>query len=134
MKEKIEEKLNMTVCIEKNVIRGKLITNTLNIEHWWNKYTYNKKSGEITETPILGEKLFELFHHKVLFKHYEITVMIGHKEYYICDKTKNWADKTYDGYNEEITRGFWIAYKEGILTGKKEKLSGKQLIKKQENG
>lgn len=124
----------MRVCVEKNNIRGKLITNNLNTAQWWNKYKYNKKSGEITETPILGEKLFELFHHKVLFKHYEITAMIGHKEYYICDKTKNWEEPGYDGYNFEITNAFWQSYKSGLITGRKEKLSGKQQLKVEENG
>lgn len=124
----------MTVCIEKNNIRGKLITNTLNIENWWNKHKYNKKTGEITETPILGEDLFKLFHHKVLFKHYEITVVMGYKEYFICEKTKNWENDNYDGYNSEITASFWESYKKGILTGKKEKLSKKQLIQTEENG
>ena len=111
----------MTVCIEKNAIRGKLITNTLNIENWWNKHKYNKKTGEITEIPILGEKLFELFHHKVLFKHYEITV-----------KNKSWEKG--EKYDEEIKNSFWSAYRKGILTGKKEKLSKKQLIQTEENG
>lgn len=72
--------------------------------------------------------MFSLWGHKVLFKHYEISVEIGTKDYYICDKNKNWADKDYDGYNKEITNSFWSAYKQGILTGKKEKLSKKQLI------
>lgn len=124
----------MIVCIEKNNIKGKLMTNTLNTEQWWNKYTYNKKSGEITEEPLTGKELYDLFLHKVLFKHYEISVIIAHTEYFICEKTKLWEDPEYDGYDEEITASFWEAYKKGILTGKKEKLSRKQLIKKQENG
>ena len=122
----------MTVCVEKNAIRGKLITNTLNIENWWNKYHYNKKSGEVTEKPILGEKLFELFHHKVLFKHYEITAMVGHKEYYICGKNKSWEKG--ETYNPEITNAFWEAYSQGLITGRKEKLSKKQQLKVEENG
>ena len=122
----------MTVCKETNLLRGKLIANTLNIEQWWNKYTYNKKSGEITETPLTGEELYDLFLHKVLFKHYEITVVMGQKEYFICDKTKNWENG--ENYDEEIKNSFWSAYRKGILTGKKEKLSKKQLIQTEENG
>lgn len=124
----------MIVCKETNLLRGKLITNTLNIEQWWNKYTYNKKSGEISEELLTGEELYGLFLHKVLFKHYEISVIIAHTEYFICEKTKLWEAPGYDGYNEEITASFWEAWKKGILTGKKEKLSKKQQLKVEENG
>lgn len=124
----------MIICKETNLLRGKLITNTLNIEQWWNKYTYNKKSGEISEELLTGEELYGLFLHKVLFKHYEISVIIAHTEYFICEKTKLWEAPGYDGYNEEITASFWEAWKKGILTGKKEKLSKKQQLKVEENG
>ncbi len=41
----------MTVCIEKNAIRGKLITNTLNIENLINSLTIF--SNSTTDSPLL---------------------------------------------------------------------------------
>lgn len=122
----------MMVCKETNLKKAKILVKSLNEENWWLCFKYNKKSGEITETPILGEKLFELFHHKVLFKHYEITAMVGHKEYYICEKNKSWEKG--ETYNPEITNAFWEAYSQGLITGRKEKLSKKQQLKVEENG
>ena len=52
----------MMVCKETNLKKAKILVKSLNEENWWLCFKYNKKSGEITETPILGEKLFELFH------------------------------------------------------------------------
>lgn len=126
MKEKI------IICKANDRKAANILIKNLNTDCWWNRYSWSSKTKEVKEELLTGEELYDLFLHKVLFKHYEISVIIAHTEYFICEKTKLWEAPGYDGYNEEITASFWEAYKKGILTGKKEKLSKKQLIKQEE--
>ena len=124
----------MIICKANDRKAANILIKNLNTDCWWNRYSWSSKTKEVSEEPLTGEELYGLFLHKVLFKHYEITVVMGYKEYFICEKTKNWENDNYDGYNSEITASFWESYKKGILTGKKEKLSKKQLIQTEENG
>ena len=114
----------MIICKANDRKAANILIKNLNTDCWWNRYSWSSNTKEVSEEPLTGEELYGLFLHKVLFKHYEITVIMGQKEYFICEKNKSWEKG--ENYDEEIKNSFWSAYRKGILTGKKEKLSKKQ--------
>lgn len=106
----------MIVCIEKNPKKAAIMIKSLNEEYPEANFTFDKKTGEITETKLKGEELFNKFGHKLLWKRDEITVFLKGREHIVCKKEGNWySDPTFDHYNTRIKSAFWQFYKEGLI-------------------
>ena len=121
----------MIICKETNEVKAAKLIECLSDDMPYMGFSWDSKSGNIIEDGMLtGEELFKKFGYSLLWKKSSITVFLQGKEHVICSKSKLWESKDFDNYNEEITNAFWLAYKQGLITG--EELTSKQIIQQEE--
>ena len=105
----------MTICKELDEFKANKIVENLEKDMFWAQFSWDSKTGNITEDLWTGEELFQKFNAKVIWYADKITAWIGGKEHYICEKNKRTDNPDYDNYNPEITSCIWSAYEQGLF-------------------